>query len=113
MKPVQQEWHNEDLIEEAARRWLETCGWKVDVRSSIVGADILAVDPKGRNWIFEVKGYPSTYYKNNGAPKSRQTIMTQRRVWFIEALGQIISRVKQPDHYLAVVFPDHSSDHFF
>lgn len=86
MKSTKPEWHNEDQIEAAARDWLHRDGWRVTPRSAFTGPDIRAVDPKGRPWVFEVKGFPPTFQKRDGSAKTRNTIRAQRRVWFIEAL---------------------------
>lgn len=67
----------------------------------------------GLAWIFEVKGYPATFYKKDGAIKRSSTVRTQRRTWFIEALGQIISRMRHPIVQYGIVFPDHPSDKYF
>ncbi len=113
MESVRPEWHNEHRIEAMMRSQLEQHGWKVTIRSAQSGADIQAVDPYGRHWVFEAKGYPSTFKKGDGSAKSRNSILSQRRVWFIEALGQILTRMKSSDHQYALVFPDHPTDHYF
>lgn len=113
MKPIQPEWHNEDQIEARLRRWLKEHDWEVLDRASQSGEDIRAVDPKGTHWMLEVKGYPATFYKKDGLPKRPGTIRTQRRTWFVEALGQIVSRVENPDWKYGVVFPDHPKDMYF
>lgn len=113
MKPVNPEWHNEDQIEEAFRAWLESHGWQVQNRYEQSGADISAIDPHNARWIFEVKGYPSTTKKRDGVVKSEGSKRAQRRTWFISALGQIISRIKNPDLRIGVVFPDHPTDRYF
>ncbi|THJ11078.1 MAG: hypothetical protein CAF43_009640 [Nitrospira sp. CG24C] len=113
MRPAQPEWHNEDQIETALRKWLKEHNWDVLHRSSQTGEDIHAVSPNGTHWILEVKGYPATFYKKDGSPKRSTTIKTQRRTWFIEALGQIVSRIKNANWQYGVVFPDHPMDSYF
>jgi hypothetical protein len=95
------------------RDWLEAHGWSVETRLSQTGPDISAVDPNGTTWLFEVKGYPATFRKKDGSTKSRNIVMTQRGVWFIEALGQVVSRIRHVDMQYALVFPDHPTDHYF
>lgn len=113
MKPVQPEWHNEDQIEAKLRRWLKEHDWEVLHRTGQTGEDIRAVDPKGTHWMLEVKGYPATFYKKDGSPKRPETIRTQRRTWFVEALGQIVSRMENPSWQYGIVFPDHPKDLYF
>ena len=113
MKPVKPEWHNEDKIEASMRLWLERHGWKVDVRASQFGVDISALDPNERTWMFEVKGYPSTFQKRDGIEKSRNTISTQRQVWLVESVGQIVLRMKSPNIRYGLVYPDHPTDQYF
>ncbi len=112
-KPIKTEWHNEDRIEAAFREWLTRHGWQVESRSAPTGADIAAIDSKGQRWVIEVKGYPSTYFKRDGSPKSARSIRTQRRIWFIEGLGQLLTRMTSPDIRFGVLFPDHPSDRYF
>jgi len=113
MKPVKPEWHNEDQIEAAIRTWLSSHGWQVQNRYEQSGADISAIDQQNARWLFEVKGYPATYMKRDGSTKSESSKRTQRRTWFIEALGQILSRIKDPDLRIGIVFPDHPTDRYF
>lgn len=113
MKPVKPEWHNEDQIEAAVRTWLSSNGWQVQSRHEQSGADISAVDQRNAHWLFEVKGYPATYKKLDGVTKSESSKRAQRRTWFIEALGQIISRIEDPDFRIGIVFPDHPTDRYF
>lgn len=113
MKPTQPEWHNEDQIEAQLRRWLKEHDWEVLDRVGQGGEDIHAVDLKGTHWMFEVKGYPATFYKKDGSPKRPGTIRTQRRTWFVEALGQIVSRIKNVNWQYGVVLPDHPKDPHF
>jgi len=113
MKPVKPEWHNEDQIEAALRTWLSSTGWQVKNRYEQSGADISAIAPRSVRWLFEVKGYPSTTKKRDGAVKSEGSKRAQRRTWFISALGQIISRIKDPDLRIGIVFPDHPTDKYF
>lgn len=63
--------------------------------------------------MLEVKGYPATFYKKDGSPKQPGTIRTQRRTWFVEALGQIVSRMGNPSWQYGIVFPDHPKDQYF
>lgn len=113
MKPVKPEWHNEDQIEAAVRTWLVSQGWQVQSRYEQSGADISAIDQHNARWLFEVKGYPATHNKFDGVAKSEGSKRSQRRIWFIEALGQIISRIKDPDLQIGIVFPDHPTDRYF
>lgn len=76
-------------------------------------ADVYALDPKGRKWVFEVKGYPSTYMKQDGSIKSRSSIMSQRRVWITQAFGQIVFSMKQDNARFGLVFPDNPADSYF
>ena len=113
MKPVTPEWHNEDQIETVTRIWLTSHGWQVQHRQGQSGADISAVDRNNTQWLFEVKGYPATYKKLDGVTKSESSKRAQRRTWFIEALGQIVSRINEPDLRVGIVFPDHPTDKYF
>lgn len=113
MRPAQPEWHNEDQIEATLRKWLKERDWEVLDRVGQTGEDIQAISPNGTNWILEVKGYPATFYKKDGSPKRSATIRTQRRTWFIEALGQIVSRIKNVNWRHGVVLPDHPKDPYF
>jgi hypothetical protein len=113
MMPAQPEWHNEDQIELRLRAWLKAHDWEVLNRTSHSGEDIHAVDQKNKHWMLEVKGYPGTFYRKDGSRKSPRTIQTQRRTWFIEALGQIISRMENQDWHYGVVFPDNPEDPYF
>lgn len=113
MKPTRPEWHNEDQIEATLRGWLEGHGWRVQDRTRKTGEDISAEDPNGTPWLFEVKGYPATFYKKDGTTKPRSTVRTQRRTWFVEALGQIVSRMKHPGRQYGLVFPDNPADQYF
>jgi hypothetical protein len=113
MKPIKPEWHNEDQIEANIRSWLKLHGWEVQSRDVQSGADISAIDRHDARWIFEVKGYPATYKKLDGALKSERSKAAQRRIWFIEGLGQIVSRIKDPDLRIGLVFPDHPTDKYF
>lgn len=112
-RPVRPEWHNEDRIESAMRNWLTGHGWQVQPRIGNQGADIQAFDLKGTLWLFEVKGYPATFMKKDGTLKSQSSIRTQRCVWFIEALGQLLTRMTSPKEQFALVFPDNPRDHYF
>jgi len=113
MKPVKPEWHNEDQIEAAVRTWLASHGWQVQSRHEQSGADVSAVDQHKTRWLFEVKGYPATDRKRDGVAKSEGSKRAQRRTWFISALGQILSRIKDPDLRIGIVFPDHPTDRYF
>jgi hypothetical protein len=113
MKPVNAEWHNEDRIETAFRAWLLSNRWQVPARPSQTGTDITATDPHGAAWLFEVKGYPATFYKGDGSAKPKSSIRNQRRVWFIEALGQIITRMTETSSCYGLVFPDNPVDSYF
>ena len=113
MRPVKPEWHNEDQVEQAMLRWLGTNSWSTDLRKGVIGADIVARDPKGATWVMEVKGYPSTFMKKDGALKSINSRRSQRRTWFVEALGQILTRVTEPGKNYALIFPDHPHDSYF
>jgi hypothetical protein len=113
MKPVKPEWHNEDQVETKFRRWLENHGWHVQLRPGLTGSDICATDSRGISWVFEVKGYPGTFQKRDGASKSRNIIVSQRRTWLIEGLGQIVSRMTKENIQYALVFPDHPTDKYF
>ncbi len=113
MKPAKPEWHNEDRIEEAFRAWLTSHGWQVQYRTGQSGADISAVDQHNVRWLFEVKGYPATYKKLGGETKSESSKRTQRRIWFIEALGQSLTRITDPDFRIGIIFPDHPTDAYF
>jgi hypothetical protein len=89
MQPIQPKWHNEDQIEAMLRRWLKKHDW--EVLDALARAEKMFVRSTqlARTGSWRLKGYPATFYKKDGLPKRPGTIRTQRRTWFVEALGQI------------------------
>ena len=86
MSAIKPEWHNEDLLEAAAGAWLLRNDWTVTPRGTPSRPDIRAADANGRSWICEVKGFPATFQKRDGLPKSRNTIRTQRHTFAYDAV---------------------------
>jgi hypothetical protein len=106
-----EDWFWEGNVQEMLADHLESEGWEVllksDSRRRSQGYDLLVM--KGsRRLAIEVKGYPSTEYRDpakQGKTKPTQP-QTQARHWFSHALLSAFSYYRTTDHEVAVAFPD-------
>lgn len=111
-------WYDEENIKKKILNWLEIKGFTKEFgkKDKIHGIDIQRSSQKGcRYWFIECKGSPSKRYKKGlreGKIKPKQSISSQKYVWFTTAIGQIALRMKQKNGKYGVAFPDDKQKYF-
>jgi hypothetical protein len=84
----------EDQVKEILRGWLEQNGWSTRIAwGHNPGSDIEAVREQDTRWIIEVKGIGSR-------PQMRVN-------YFLQALGEILQRMKEDGTKHSIAFPAH------
>jgi hypothetical protein len=106
------DWFWEGHVQDVMVAYLRGEGWTITVESNTAiraeGDDIAAVKD-GRRLVVEVKGYPSTDYRDpkRAGEVKRTNPALQAKHWFADALLKMIRlRGKRPDVAVALVFPE-------
>jgi len=113
-RPATSEWHHESNIQDLLTAHLEADGWIVVERADALmrqqGRDLRLLR-QGRYLTIEVKGFPSTQYRDPArrSEVKRTNQPTQARQWYSHALLAALTYYSTSDDDVAIAFPEFST----